>query len=163
FAKHLARAVELFGLHARRNVVVTLSRIERHHDLFERGVARALADAVERALDLPRAVLDRGKTVGDSQAQIVMAMGADGDSFGVLESFAEGADQLAVFGGRLIAYRVRYIDDGGSGIDYGIEDRAQIVDLGAARVFGGELYFVAELARPLDCPDRDIQRFAAGL
>ena len=33
------------------------ARPDRHHDLFERRVAGALADAVDGALDLPRAAL----------------------------------------------------------------------------------------------------------
>ena len=32
-----------------------LAHLERHHDFFERAVARALADAVDRAFDLARA------------------------------------------------------------------------------------------------------------
>ena len=39
--------------------VVILARVHRHDELFERGVARALADAIDRALDLLRAVLHR--------------------------------------------------------------------------------------------------------
>ena len=42
-------------LHPRLHAEEVLAGAERHHDLFERGVARALADAVDRALDLPRA------------------------------------------------------------------------------------------------------------
>ena len=48
--------------------------LERHHDLFERGVAGALADAVDGALDLARAGLHRGERVGHREAQVVVAM-----------------------------------------------------------------------------------------
>ena len=34
-----------------------VARLQRHDDFFQRGVAGALADAVDRAFDLPRAVL----------------------------------------------------------------------------------------------------------
>jgi hypothetical protein len=49
----------------------------RHHHLLERGVARALAEAVDRALDLPRAGLDGGQRVGRRHAEVVVAVGRD--------------------------------------------------------------------------------------
>jgi hypothetical protein len=54
-------------------VVIVLPHAHRHDDLFERGVAGPLADAVDRAFDLARAVFDRGQAVGDRQAQVVVA------------------------------------------------------------------------------------------
>ena len=53
------------------------ARLERHHDFFERSVARALADAVDGALDLPRAGLHRRQRIRHRQAQIVVAVHAD--------------------------------------------------------------------------------------
>ncbi len=47
-----------------------------HHDLFQRTVAGALADAVDGAFDLAGAVQDGRQTVGDRHAQIVVAMSA---------------------------------------------------------------------------------------
>jgi len=52
---------------------------DRHHDLFERGVARALADAVDGAFNLPRTRLDARKRISHGHAEVVMAMdGKDG-------------------------------------------------------------------------------------
>ena len=45
-----------------------------HDDLFERGVAGPLADAVNRALDLPDAGRHRSVRVRHSQAEIVVAV-----------------------------------------------------------------------------------------
>ena len=53
------------------------ARIHRHDDLFQRGIAGTLADAVDGALDLPRAGLHRRQRIRDRQAQIVMAVYAD--------------------------------------------------------------------------------------
>ena len=52
-------------------------RPERHHDLLEGGVAGALAEAVDRDLDLAGAGLDRGERVRRREAQVVVAV--DGD------------------------------------------------------------------------------------
>ena len=53
---------------------VGLARVQQHHDLLERGVAGALADAVDRALDLARAGQQPGERVGHRQAQVVVAV-----------------------------------------------------------------------------------------
>ena len=50
---------------------------DRHHDLFERGVAGALAQTVDRALDLARAVGDAGERVRDREAEVVVAVRGD--------------------------------------------------------------------------------------
>ena len=56
---------------------------QRHHDLFERRVAGALADAVDRALDLPHAALDGREAVGDRQPEVVVAVRAEDRLVGV--------------------------------------------------------------------------------
>ena len=53
------------------------ARLDRHHDFFERGVAGALADAVDARLDLPRARLDGRQRVRDGQPQVVVAVHGD--------------------------------------------------------------------------------------
>jgi hypothetical protein len=55
---------------------------DRHHDLLERAVARPLADAVDRHLDLSGAVADRLEGVGHRQAEVVVAVHADDDALG---------------------------------------------------------------------------------
>ena len=55
------------------------ARVQQHDELLERRVARALADAVDRALDLPRARLRApAKRVGDGEAEVVVAVHARG-------------------------------------------------------------------------------------
>ena len=51
-----------------------VAHAHRHHDLFQRGIAGALADAVDGAFDLPRARLHAGERIGDRHAEIVVAM-----------------------------------------------------------------------------------------
>jgi O-acetyl-ADP-ribose deacetylase (regulator of RNase III) len=73
------------------------ARAHRHHDLFERGVAGALAEAVDRALDLARAGQHRGERVGHGQAEVVVAMHRPHHLVGV----GHALDQLAHGGGEL--------------------------------------------------------------
>ena len=53
------------------------ARPEGHDDLLERGVAGALAEAVDRDLDLARAGLDGGERVGRREPEVVVAVDAD--------------------------------------------------------------------------------------
>ncbi len=53
---------------------MSLRTLHRHHDFFERGVAGALADAVDGAFDLPRAAAHAGQRIRHRHAEIVMAM-----------------------------------------------------------------------------------------
>ena len=55
------------------------ARVDRHDHLFHRGVAGALADAVDGALDLARAVAHGGQRVGDGHAEVVVAVRAPAD------------------------------------------------------------------------------------
>ena len=50
---------------------------EGHHDLFQRGVAGPLAEAVDGHLDLARPGGDGRQRVGDGEAQVVVAVDAD--------------------------------------------------------------------------------------
>ena len=58
-------------------LVVVVPRAEGHHHFFERAVAGPLAEAVDRALDLPGAVLDGRQAVGHGEAEVVVAVDAD--------------------------------------------------------------------------------------
>ncbi len=76
----------------RVGVVEIVARAQGHHDFFERAVAGPLADAVDRAFDLPGAVFDARQAVGHGQAQIVVAMHAD--------------HRPSIFGTRLLRLRI---------------------------------------------------------
>ena len=136
---HPADRVEPLGLDAGGQAVVVGPGLQRHDDLFERGVAGALADAVDRALDLPGAGLAGGQAVGDGQAQVVVAVDADDGLADVRHALAEGADDAGVLGGRGVADGVGDVDRGRAGLDGGLDDLAEEVDLGARGVLGAEL------------------------
>ena len=53
-----------------------VARFEGHDDFLHGGVAGALANAVDRAFDLPRPVAHGGQRVGHGQTEIIVAMDA---------------------------------------------------------------------------------------
>ena len=137
--EHPADRIEALGLDAGREAVVVETGLERHHDFLERGIAGALADAVDRAFDLACSGLAAGQAVGDRQAEVVVAVGADDRPLDIGHALLERADHLAVLQRRGVADGIGNVDGGGAGFDGGLDDLAKKVDLGAGGVFGAEL------------------------
>ena len=82
-AEKLAGGEELFGPDAGGERQPIRSNSHPHDDLFERGVAGALADAVDRALDLTDARGDRRVRIRHRQPEIVVAVRAEHRLVGV--------------------------------------------------------------------------------
>src|SRR5580692_10132802 len=89
---HQARPAEFARVDIGPKIEVVRSRADRHDGLFERRVARPLADSVYRGLHLPRAVLKARKRVRHRQAEVIMAMYADGHAAGIAYFGADIAD-----------------------------------------------------------------------
>ena len=107
----------------------------RHHHLLERGVAGALAEAVDRALDLPRAAdLHRGERVGHRHAEVVVAVHRPHRLVRVRNLLAQGANELAEQLRHRVADRVRDVDGGRALLDHRLQHAAEEVDLGATAV-----------------------------
>ena len=70
---------DLARVDLRREADVLLARLEQHHDLLQRRVARALAEAVDRALHLARARLQAGERVRHGQTEVVVAVDGQHD------------------------------------------------------------------------------------
>ena len=119
------------------------ARLDRHHDLFERGVARALADAVDGALDLPRAAANARQRIRHRQAEIVVAMDGEDRLVGVRHALADAAEQRVILVRRGVAHRVGDVDRRRAGPDRGLDAAAEEVELGARGV----------LRRPFDVLD----------
>src|SRR4029077_2413639 len=71
-----ADAAQFLGVDAGRQLVIVLPRAEGHDQLFERGGAGPFAQAVDRALDLPRTRFERRQAVGYRQTEVVVAVRA---------------------------------------------------------------------------------------
>ena len=144
----LAGAVDLGGIDARLLAREHVgARAHRHHDLLQRGVACALAQAVDGALDLPRAAQHAAQGVGHRHAQVVVAV------HGVLHLVGAGhvaddrLDQRLHLTGRGVAHGVGQVDDRRAVADGNVHHLAEEVHVAAGRVLGGELDVGAVLPR----------------
>ena len=122
-------------------------RVQQHHDLLERGVARALAEAVDRDLDLARAGLQARERVRDRETEVVVAM--DGQ-----DHVAQAGRQLVEprqEGGELrrhrVADRVGDVDRRGALVDRRLQHVGGELDVRACRVHRRELDVLAQRAR----------------
>ena len=119
--------------------------LDRHDDLFERGVAGALADAVDGALDLPRAAFDAGERVGDRQAEVVVAVDARRSPCRrSARARAASRNMRAILVRRRVADRVGQVDRRGAGLDRRLDAAAEDSRCSVR---------VASIGRPLDVLD----------
>ena len=137
--------------------------LHRHDDLFQRGVARPLADAVDGALDLPRAAAQRRQRVGDGQAEIVVAVGGEDHPVGIGHALAHGAEHAGVFLRRGVADGVGQVDGRGAGLDRRVDALAQVVDAGAGGIHRRPLDVLDEVARAGNGRRNDLQHLGLGL
>ena len=126
------------------NVVADL---HRHHDLFQRRIARAFAQAVDGALNLPRAAFDSRQRVGRRHAQIIMAMGGENHLIRARDLGDQPTDQLGGFVRGGIANRVGNVDGGRPGLDRNLDHAGEVIPLGPGRVHRAPLHIVAEVPR----------------
>ncbi len=124
----------------------SLPRVERHHRLFEAGVAGPFADAVDGDFDLPCPVLHSRKRVCGRQAQVVVAVDAENDVLAAFHVLAQIADQLAELFGRGVADGVGDVQRRRAGPNGDGQHLDQELGVAAAGVFGAELDVVAQAA-----------------
>ena len=113
---------------------------QRHHHLFERGVARPFADAVDRYLGLSGAVENGAQRVGRRHAQIVVAVGGDDRTVDVGDVFDQIADLRSVLLRQAVARRVGDVDHRGAGRNGRFDHAGEVFGFGPAGVFGVELH-----------------------
>ena len=114
-----------------------------HDDFFQRGVARALAQPVDRALDLAGACGDGCQRIGGRHAQIVMAVGRDRDRVDARHALFQHADDIGALTGGRVAHCVGDIDRASPCLDGGLDRGHQEIPVGAGGVLGAPLHIDA--------------------
>ena len=144
--QQLAAAVEAGGDDARVEAGAVGPHTGHHHELLEGGVAGALADAVDGALHLPGATAHGRQAVGHREAEVVVAVGAEGGAVRVGHAADDGLEERLHLVGRAVAHRVGQVHRGGAGRDHRLDDAAQEVEVAARGVLGRELHVGGDVA-----------------
>ncbi len=148
-----ARREQALGVDAGVQAVDAFTRLQRHHDFLERAVARALADAVDRAFDLPRAATHGHQAVGHGQTEVVVAMHRERHAPDATHVLAQVAEQLGELVRHRVADRVGMLTVVAPASITASTTSARNSRFGARGVLGRELDVVAELARDLHALD----------
>ena len=134
-------------------MVVVAPRAKRHHHFLERAVARPLAEAVDRALDLAGPRLDGRQAVGHGEAEVVVAVGADHRLVDVRHAVHQALDHTVHVRGRGVTDGVGNVHRCRARGNHRLDHAAEEVDLGAGRVLGRELDVSAVAPRPRHAGD----------
>ena len=136
---------------------------QRHHDLFQRRVAGALADAVDGALDLPRAVACTPASALAVAMPRSLWQCTEIVAFSMPRTFsmmpAISAPNSSGYG---VAGRVGDVDDGRAGGDDRLHHPIEVLRVGATGVLGIELDVLDILPGVLDRGCAALQRLFAG-
>ena len=132
---------------AGREADVGRARVQQHHDLLERRVARALADAVDRALDLARAGLQAREGVGDGEPEVVVAVDGQHDVAQARHQLVEAAEEGDVLLRHRVADGVGDVDRRGALVERDLHHLGGVLDVGARGVHRRELDVVDQRAR----------------
>ena len=147
----LARAGDLRRVDAAGRVAENVRACaHRHHDFLHRGVARAFAQPVDGAFNLPCTAQNAREGVRDRHAEVVVAVDGKFHLVAVLHARHHVFNQLAHFVRRGIADGVRQVDDGRAVLDGGVDDLNQEIGIRAGRVLAGELDVAGILLGVLD-------------
>ena len=131
-----AGAAELRGVDTGLQSNLFAARAEHHHEFLERGVARAFADAVERALGLPRTGAETGERIGDRETKVVVAMHGDRHILRARRILDDTGNERTELVGHRIADGVGDIERGRAGPDDGGEHLVEKFRIAATGVLG---------------------------
>ena len=135
------------GVHTGVAAEVVASCRHRHHDFFERRVARPLAQAIDRALDLPGTLRDGGQAVGHGQAQVVVTVSTQDRLLDVGYVLLEVPEDRSELLGRRVAHRIGDIDRRRPRVDRLFDNFTEKIQLGPCRILRRKLHVVAVLRR----------------
>ena len=139
----MAGWVQPFRVDVRVNPVEVFACPQSHHDLFQRCVARAFAEAVDGALDLASACFDRGQAVRHGQAKIVVTVRTDDCLVDVTDVVLQVRDAVEVLLRSRVANGVGNVDRRGTDFDDALNHFGQEIEFRSSRVFRRELDVIA--------------------
>ncbi len=133
---------DLSRVDCKLQVIKVAPRPQRHHDFLQRCIASALAQAIQRALHLSRALGNRRKGIGNRQPQVVMAVNGKNRLVTIGNPFDQTPDERAELLGNVIADGIGNVDGASARLDHGLHDATQEVRFRTPGIFRRKLHII---------------------
>ena len=124
--------------------------LDGRNNLFERSIARTLAQTVNGALDLRGAILHSVEGKSGSHAQVVMRMHGDGNVLDAVDALAQVLDARAKVPRHVVSRGIGNVDDGSARLHRRLDDANEELLIRASSVLGIELNIVHKIASKLN-------------
>src|SRR5208282_447389 len=142
--QHLAGSIKMFAGDCGLVGIAVRTHPHGHDDLFQRRIAGALPNSIDRALHLARTLLYSRERVRDRQTEVVVAVGRDRYFVDTGDLLAQRADEGAVFFRHAVPDRIGNVNSGSASRDDCFDHLAEKRDIGTGGVFGREFNVGAE-------------------
>ena len=120
-------------------IEVAAAHMQRHHQFLKGSITGSLTNAVDRAFELSRTVLDSLQEVGNSKAEIVVSMNRQHRIADIGNMAINSRDQLTKLRGCGVTDRIGNVDGGGASSNRSLDDFVEKFWVAASCVFAGEL------------------------
>ena len=157
-----ARLDELARVDLGAGVQLVAVHLDAHDHFLHGRVARALAEAVDGALDLRGPVAHAGQRQRRGHAQVVVAVHRHSDIVDAGHVVHEVLDARAEVLRQRVARGVRDVHHRGPRLDDRLDDPREEREIRPARVLGVELYVLDEVAGVLHALDRTLDALVLG-
>src|SRR3954470_5314718 len=145
-----ARAGDLARVYARGEVEGRPPRVQQHHDLLERRVARPLADPVHGALDLTRSGRNPREGVRHREPEVVVAVHRKRDLVQVRNELVQAPEGGRVLVRHRVPDGVRNVDGRRTLVERDLHHLGGVLEVGARGIHRRELHVVGVLLRVRD-------------
>ena len=145
---------QFLGVDIRCEAEGILAYFQRHHHFFQRRIAGPFTQPVDGALHLSRASFDGGETVGNRQAEIVVAVTTNHRIVNVRHVLLQVLDDVPKMRRHGVADGVGNVDRGCTGGDRLFDHFAEEIEFSPRGIFGRELNVRAIVDRSCDHLDR---------
>jgi hypothetical protein len=160
---HTAGGKNFLALDVGLKIQPVTAGLDDHGHFFQRGIAGPLADAVHGAFHLSRTGVDSGQSVGQREAEIVVAVYRHHHLINIVHVVVQVFYEVAEFRGYSVAHGIRDIDYFGAGFYSGLDHLSQIGRFRTACIHGAEFHVAYVTDRLFDTGNGHLQNFFAAL
>ena len=132
-------------------------RAQRHHHFFDRGIARAFANAIDGGFNLPHPGTNGRKRIRNRQTQIIMIMRGQDHLIRTRDPFTHHGENARHILRQRITDRIGDIDGGGTRLDGRFHTTAEEIRVRPRAIFRRPFHIIRMLAGEFNTAGHQIQ------